>query len=94
MGIEEKKEKLKYFINNNNIDLTGTGSNFNGNAVNLIGYSLYIGVLNYSTIDTILSNFGVYPSEDMEDTFDFAQRKNYGDWWKNENNRKKFNTLG
>lgn len=93
MRIEEQKEKLKYFIDSNNIDLSGTGSSFNGNAVNLIGYSLYLGIDDFDTVINILGEFGIYPSEDMEDTFVFAQRRDYGDWWKDKNNRNKFKTL-
>lgn len=80
--------KLQQFIVDNNIDLSGTGSELNGNCVILAGFALH---LNENTHDFEQVVEDIEEGEhftlsneakvELERVFDFAYVKNYFKFW-------------
>ena len=87
------KDRIENFIKNNNIDLAGTGSDFNGQACVLCGYALYIGIDDYSELYSILYDLKTWVSSSntLETLFIYSKKKNYAKWWEKEINRLKYN---
>jgi hypothetical protein len=86
------KDKIELFIKNNNIDLTGVGSDLNGQIVILVGYALYIGIKDYDTLENILLDLNTEVSSytEIDRVFEVAEYRNYKKWWDKESNRNKF----
>lgn len=86
---KEIQEKIEKFITDNKLDFTDdAGSGLNGNLTTLCGYSLYLGVDRFDELADVVHtdiNWAAFNR-----TFHYARKKNYGDWWENENNRKKY----
>ena len=82
-----EKAQIKDFIENNNLDFSGSGSELNSVCTTISGYALHIGIDNVDTlIDIVNSHFpyGTFVEQkELERVFKFAKNANYGDWWSN-----------
>lgn len=83
----DKIEKIETFIEQNNIDFTGSGSDLNGSYVVVIGYGLYLGLSEDELCEVIPD---AVDQDDFERIFKCAELNDYGDWWEDEDNRKGF----
>lgn len=86
------KEKVEKFIKDNGLDFSGDGSELNSNCVILSGYMLYIGIEEEEEIEMALEDLDISleGTNELLRVFDYAKENNYGLWWKNKENRKKF----
>jgi hypothetical protein len=76
------KIKIQDFITNNNIDLSGEGSDLNGNCVILCGYLLHIGVdIEEFLAEDGFDGFDGDVDHELRRVYEFANDNNYGDWW-------------
>jgi hypothetical protein len=80
-----KTDQIKDFIENNNLDFSGSGSELNSVCTIISGYALHIGIDNVDTlIDIVNSHFpyGTFVEQkELERVFKFAKGANYGKWW-------------
>lgn len=85
---------LKEFIEKNNIDLSSTHSELNSNCTVVIGYALYIGFDYILNISKELESLKLLTEveEELERVFNFAYDNDYGNWWKDEDNKKQYIT--
>ena len=90
-----QQQQLENFIKNNNLNFEDTGSALNSNCTILAGYACYIQVTDFNILKTALLNtqpsileHEVFPS--LLGTFNFALENNYGKWWENPENFKKY----
>ena len=73
---------IKKFIEDNNLDFTGSGSELNGNCVILAGYALHKGLIWEDLEDIINTEFSSEASHEFDRVFTFAENKNYYDKYK------------
>ncbi len=81
--MEQKKLDLEQFIKDNNIDLTQTGSNLNGQCVVLSGFALYLG-MDFNDVDNVVKEMFPEASyfDELERVFNYADSHNYSSYWK------------
>lgn len=85
--------KIQKFIEENNLDFSGSRSELNGNCVILAGYALHIGFEEYGAVldafdpeDTLGSEL----NDEFERVFEYANKKMYGAWWESEKAKKMY----
>ena len=81
---------IKKFIEDNNLDFTGSGSELNGNCVILAGYALHKGLIWEDLEDIINTEFSSEASHEFDRVFTFAEKRNYGKAWETEDYKKKY----
>ena len=92
MNKSDIERKLLDFINNNDLDFSGTGSDLNSNCCVLAGYSLWLEI-SKSQINTFLSDHEVnYLGMRTEFTkvYYHAKVNKYGDFWETEEARNSY----
>jgi len=88
MTTEERKEKLKKFIEDN--ELLFIDGRRNNDCVIVSGFALFIGITNAKEIEDVIDEIGTgydYENE-LDRVFDYAQFANYGKWWNSEDAKK------
>ncbi len=78
--------KIQGFVKNNNLELTGSGSELNSNCAIISGYALH---LNYTDINSLIDditqddkyNLDSKTEKELKKTFLYAKNRKYGDWW-------------
>lgn len=89
MELEEIKKRIKLFIEENNLDFTGSGSDLNGPCVILAGYCLYInGDIEawkdgYTFLEKDLG-FSIEAINEFKRVYDFAYNADYYKFWEKE----------
>jgi hypothetical protein len=87
--MEEMVKKVKKFIEDNKLDLSGSGSELNGNCVTLAGFICYVldeepdfnsNADGHDIIDEL--DFSVDANEELRRVFDYAYDNNYEKFWK------------
>lgn len=76
--------KIQKFIEENELDFSGSGSDLNGNCVSLAGYALHRG-LSFEDLKILMTpeqRSNLDAITELERVFNFAESHNYGDWWK------------
>ena len=78
---------VKKFIDNNDIDLSGTGSSLNGNCTVLAGFICYVVEKNKQTYydgNYLIHNLKLTSDVETElyRVYDYAYRNNYEKFWK------------
>jgi len=88
MTIEERKEKLKKFIEDN--ELLFIDGRRNNDCVIVSGFALSIGVRDTIEIERVINEIGTgYDyEEELARVFDYAEANNYGKWWESEDAKK------
>jgi hypothetical protein len=79
------KKVLIQFIKDNKLTFKGSGSALNSDCVILCGFALYIGANKSTCMDSIPTkeiNVAEVHTE-IERVYEYAERNNYGDYWKN-----------
>tara|TARA_R110000868_G_scaffold14426_4_gene67210 strand:+ start:25914 stop:26192 length:279 start_codon:yes stop_codon:yes gene_type:complete len=79
------KKVLIQFIKDNKLTFKGTGSSLNSDCVVLCGFALYIGATVENCRDAVPTK-GINVTDvcaEIERVYDYAERNNYGDYWKN-----------
>ena len=83
-----KENKIKKFIEDNSIDLAGSGSEANSNYCILAGYALFIGYtldlrLSFEQLCDDIDDAGIgIDEEEFKKVFEYARENDYGEWWK------------
>lgn len=87
-------KRIKKFIEDNSIDLTGSDSELNSNCVTLAGFSLWVmeDANDFERLEKYLERYcGITLSYDasveLERVFDYAYMNGYRSWWDDEANR-------
>ena len=84
--MEEQVKKVKKFIEDNELDLSGSGSELNGNCVIVAGFICYVVNENdedYLTGVEIIAKLGLNNTahRELERVYDFAYYNNYENFW-------------
>jgi len=74
--------KIQKFIEENELDFSGLGSDLNGNCVSIAGYALYLGLTYDQLKEAMTEDQLEYSSAELGRVFNFAEDHNYGEWWK------------
>jgi len=80
----ERKEKLKKFINENNLDFHGGDSSVNSDSCILSGYGLHIGVEDIDELEEAIDQAVVDPRmyyDELVRVFNYAIANDYGVYW-------------
>ena len=79
------ENKIKQFIEDNNLDFTGTGSELNSNCVILAGFALYLGLDEEALIDIVVTiESSMDALVELRRVYKYADDKNYGYFWNTE----------
>lgn len=89
--------RIQQFIKDNNIDLTGTGSDLNGQCVIVAGFALYDSndVANFSKlVDDIEENeifkLSIEAETELKRVYDYAYSNNYFEFWNTEDAKNQY----
>ncbi len=80
----KKTNLIEKFIKLNGLDFSGSGSTLNGNCVILAGYACYLD-LSFLVLSDLIAESKSYSPDfwvELEKVFDYAEKANYGAWWK------------
>jgi len=82
-------DKIKDFIEHNNLQFDSFSSSLNSNCVILVGYALYLGI-EYEELSKIadLLGFSEEAKAELLRVYDFGEENLYGDWWYTEEAKK------
>ena len=75
---------IEKFIEDNELDFTGSDSGLNSNCTIISGYSLFFGILNYDELIRYMPTIPFNAEEELKRVFKFAKDNNYGNWWTDE----------
>ena len=79
------RKKLLEFIENNDLDFTGVGSNLNGACVVISGYALHLGAGSTNIISQAInlhySGRKLNYNLELSNVFHYAQMNHYSDFW-------------
>ena len=92
----EKLEIVKKFIEDNDLDFSGSGSELNGNCVILAGFICYVitrepeftSTDGWEIIDELKSNTEVY--NELLRVFDYAYENSYENFWTTEEAKEQY----
>lgn len=78
-----ERAQIINFIEKNNLDFSGSGSELNSVCTTISGYALHIGIDNSNALINIIHSYFPYGKfqEELERVFKFAKGANYGKWW-------------
>ena len=89
-------EKIEKFIQDNNLDFSGTGSDLNGNCVILAGYACYLG-LDIEDMENIVDKLDILhdttpdsPWDEFTRVFEYAYENDYGEAWNTDEYKKMY----
>jgi len=80
----DRIEKLKKFIEENNLDFDGGDSSVNSDSCILSGYGLHIGVEHIDELEEAIDQAVVDPGmyyHELVRVFNFAEINDYGSYW-------------
>jgi len=80
------ENKIKQFIEDNNLDFSGSGSELNSNCVILAGFALYLGLDEETLLDIIIAEIDNTTDAlvELRRVFKYADSKSYGTYWESE----------
>jgi hypothetical protein len=83
---------IKKFIEDNDLDFTGSGSELNGNCVILAGFALYKGFDENELVDTVIAEekHTMDALVELRRVFKFAKKNNYSKAWETEAYKNKY----
>lgn len=82
--------KIQKFIEENELDFSGSGSDLNGNCVSLAGYALHLDLTFEELKEEMTEEQLENCSDELDRVFEFAEDHNYGEWWKTDDAKEKY----
>ena len=78
--VARKVNKIKKFIEDNELDFTGFGSELNSVCCIISGYACYLR-LSFSELKEQMKDVDISDTDELRRVFEYAENNNYGEWW-------------
>jgi len=78
--VARKVNKIKKFIEDNELDFTGFGSELNSVCCIISGYACYLG-LSFSELEEQMKDVDISDTDELIRVFEYTENNNYGNWW-------------